>query len=73
MTKLEADMDELEAEGAKADAKRKVKEGAERELKPASATACSARSTASTEVWDRFKNLKVQDLEGDEMLYREMT
>ena len=26
-----------------------------------------------TEVWDRFKNLKVQDLEGDELLYREMT
>ena len=24
------------------------------------------------EVWTRFKNLKVQDLEGDEMLYREM-
>ena len=24
------------------------------------------------EVWDRFKNLKVQDLEGDELLYREM-
>ncbi|WP_240759462.1 DNA-directed RNA polymerase subunit beta', partial [Phytoactinopolyspora endophytica] len=23
-------------------------------------------------VWDRFRNLKVQDLEGDEMLYREM-
>jgi DNA-directed RNA polymerase subunit beta' len=23
-------------------------------------------------VWDRFKNLKVQDLEGDEILYREM-
>ena len=23
-------------------------------------------------VWDRFKNLKVQDLEGDEVLYREM-
>ena len=27
---------------------------------------------ASSEVWDRFKNLKVQDLEGDELLYREM-
>ena len=30
------------------------------------------RSSASTTVWDRFKNLKVQDLEGDEILYREM-
>src|SRR5437763_16911273 len=24
------------------------------------------------EVWNSFKNLKVQDLEGDELLYREM-
>lgn len=24
------------------------------------------------EVWTRFKNLKVQDLEGDELLYREL-
>src|SRR3712207_635728 len=24
------------------------------------------------QVWDRFRNLKVQDLEGDEILYREM-
>ena len=24
------------------------------------------------QVWDRFQNLKVQDLEGDEILYREM-
>ena len=23
-------------------------------------------------MWNRFKNLKVQDLEGDEVLYREM-
>ncbi len=25
-----------------------------------------------TQVWDRFRTLKVQDLEGDELLYREM-
>ncbi|MBA3743450.1 DNA-directed RNA polymerase subunit beta' [Sporichthya sp.] len=70
-TKLEADMAELEAAGAKSDQKRKVKEGAERELK-------QLRDRAQREidrlddVWTRFKNLKVQDLEGDEMLYREM-
>ena len=69
--KLETDMGELEEQGAKADAKRKVKEGAERELK-------QLRDRAQREldrledVWTRFKNLKVQDLEGDEMLYREM-
>ena len=69
--KLEKDLAELEAEGAKADAKRKVKDGAEREM-----TQIRRRAEQQIErleqVWDRFKNLKVQDLEGDEILYREM-
>ena len=71
MKKLEEDTAALEAEGAKADAKRKVREGAEREVK-------QLRDRAQREldrldaVWTRFKNLKVQDLEGDEILYREM-
>ncbi len=69
--KLESDLAELEAEDAKSDAKRKVREAAERELK-------QIRDKAQREldrledVWTRFKNLKVQDLEGDEALYREM-
>jgi len=69
--KLEADLAELEAEGAKADVRRKVREGAEREM-----NAIRKRADLQVErleqVWDRFKNLKVQDLEGDEILYREM-
>ena len=71
MKKLEEDTAALEAEGAKADAKRKVREGAEREVK-------QLRDRNQREldrldaVWNRFKNLKVQDLEGDEVLYREM-
>ncbi len=71
MKKLEEDTAGLEAEGAKSDAKRKVREGAEREVK-------QLRDRAQREldrldaVWNRFKNLKVQDLEGDEVLYREM-
>src|SRR6187397_603300 len=71
MRKLEEDTAALEAEGAKADAKRKVRESAEREVK-------QLRDRAQREldrleaVWNRFKNLKVQDLEGDEVLYREM-
>ena len=71
MKKLEEDTAALEAEGAKADAKRKVREGAEREVK-------QLRDRAQREldrldaVWTRFKNLKIQDLEGDEILYREM-
>ena len=69
--KLEQDLAALEAEGAKSDAKRKVRDSAEREM-----NAIRRRADANVErleqVWDRFKNLKVQDLEGDEVLYREM-
>jgi DNA-directed RNA polymerase subunit beta' len=69
--KLEADLAALEAEGAKADVRRKVRESAEREM-------ASVRRRADNEierldkVFDRFRTLKVQDLEGDEILYREM-
>src|SRR5699024_7410647 len=72
MAKLEEDLAQLEAEEARADAKRKVRDAAEREMK-------QLRDRADREiarldaVWDRFKNLKVQDLEGDELLYRDMT
>ncbi|HQG71080.1 MAG TPA: DNA-directed RNA polymerase subunit beta', partial [Rhodoglobus sp.] len=69
--KLETDIAALEAEGAKADARRKVRDSAEREM-----NAIRRRADQGLErlgqVWDRFKNLKVQDLEGDEVLYREM-
>ncbi len=69
--KLEEDLAALEAEGAKADARRKVKDGAEREMKQVRDRA-QREIDRLDEVWDRFKNLKVQDLEGDELLYREM-
>ncbi|GAA4961435.1 DNA-directed RNA polymerase subunit beta' [Kineococcus glutinatus] len=68
---LESDLAELEAEGAKSDVRRKVRESAEREM-------AQIRRRADTEidrlttVWDRFRTLKVQDLEGDEVLYRAM-
>ena len=69
--KLEADISELESEDAKSDVKRKVRESAERELKGIRDR--SERELNRLEdVWTRFKNLKVQDLEGDENLYREM-
>ena len=69
--KMESDLADLEDEGAKADARRKVREAGERELK-------TIRDRSQREldrldaVWNRFKNLKVQDLEGDESLYREL-
>ncbi|MBM3731334.1 MAG: DNA-directed RNA polymerase subunit beta' [Actinobacteria bacterium] len=69
--KMEADLAELEDEGAKADARRKVREAGERELKTLRDR--SQREIDRLEaVWTRFKNLKVQDLEGDESLYREL-
>ena len=69
--RLESDIAELEAEGAKADARRKVRESAEREMNQIRKRA-DMQIERIEQVWDRFKNLKVQDLEGDEILYREM-
>ena len=69
--KLEQDLAELEAAGAKGDQRRKVREGAEREMKQLRDRA-QRELDRLDEVWNRFKNLKVQDLEGDELLYREM-
>ncbi|WP_369055807.1 DNA-directed RNA polymerase subunit beta' [Kineococcus terrestris] len=68
---LEADLAELEAEGAKSDVRRKVRESAEREMAQIRRRA-DAEIDRLTNVWDRFRNLKVQDLEGDEVLYRAM-
>ncbi len=69
--KHEQDLAELEADDAKAEIKRKVKEGAERDVKRIRAEA-DAEIDRLTRVFERFRNLKVQDLEGDEMLFREM-
>jgi len=69
--KLEEDLAQLEAEGAKADARRKVRDGAEREMKQMRDRS-QREIDRLDEVWSRFKGLKVQDLEGDELLYREM-
>jgi DNA-directed RNA polymerase subunit beta' len=71
MQKMEADIAELEAEGAKSEIKRKVRESGEREV-------AMLRRNADTEIerlqaiFDKFKTLKVQDLIGDEKLYRAM-
>lgn len=69
--KLETDLATLEAEGAKADARRKVKDGAEREMKQVRDRS-QRELDRLEEVWSTFKSLKVQDLMGDELLYREM-
>src|SRR5690606_11510299 len=68
---LGVDIAPLEAEGAKGGASRKLRDGAEREMNQTRRRA-DQQIERLDQVWDRFKNLKVQDLEGDEILYREM-
>ncbi len=69
--KLEEDLAKLEEAGSKADVKKKTRDSAEREM-----TQIRKRFDKEIDrldaVFDRFRTLKVQDLEGDEQLYREM-
>ncbi|WP_058235311.1 DNA-directed RNA polymerase subunit beta' [Devriesea agamarum] len=67
----EKDLAQLEAEGAKADAKRKVRDSAEREQAQIRKK-YDAEIDRIAAIWERFRNLKVADLEGDEQLYRAM-
>ncbi len=69
--KLEADLAELEAEGAKSDVRRKVREGGEREQRQIRDRA-QRQIDRLDEVLDTFRKLKVRDLIIDEVLYREL-
>jgi DNA-directed RNA polymerase subunit beta' len=69
--KLEEDLAKLEEADAKADVRKRTRDAAEREM-----TQIRRRHDKEIDrldaVFERFRTLKVQDLEGDEMLYREM-
>ena len=69
--KMEKDLAALEAEGATQGAKDKVRKAAEKEL-----TQIRRKGARDLEqldqVFDRFKEIKVGDLEGNELLYRNM-
>ncbi|MDN5909331.1 MAG: DNA-directed RNA polymerase subunit beta' [Brevibacterium sp.] len=69
--KLEEDLAALEADGGTAPAKKKLRDVAEKEMEKLRKNA-DREVDRLEQVWDRFKNLKVNDLEGDESLYREM-
>ncbi|MEV4533537.1 DNA-directed RNA polymerase subunit beta' [Asanoa sp. NPDC049518] len=69
--KLEADLAELEAEGAKADVRRKVKEGGEREMRQIRDRA-QREIDRLDEVLDTFRKLDSKQLVTDELLYREL-
>jgi DNA-directed RNA polymerase subunit beta' len=69
--KLEADLAELEADGAKSDVRRKVREGGEREMRQLRDRA-QREIDRLDEVMDTFRKLDVKQLISDEMLYREL-
>src|SRR5487761_2790921 len=69
--KQEADLAQLESEGAKGDVRRKVREQADREMNQIRRRAQEKIDRLDT-VLSRFRDLKVQDLESDELLYREL-
>jgi DNA-directed RNA polymerase subunit beta' len=67
--KLETDLAQLEAEGAKSDVRRKVREGGEREQRQRR-DAAQRELDKLDEVLDAFRKLKVGDLIVDEVIYR---
>lgn len=69
--KMEQDMAALEKEGAEKSEIDKVKRNGEKEMRALRHQAESDLKLHD-EVWDRFKSLKVGDLEGNELVYREM-
>jgi DNA-directed RNA polymerase subunit beta' len=69
--KLEADMKELEDEGAKSDVKRKVRDGGEREMRQMRDRA-QRELDRLEEIWNTFTKLAPKQLIVDEVLYREL-
>jgi DNA-directed RNA polymerase subunit beta' len=71
LKKLEEDLAQLEAEGAKGDARRKVRDAADREVKQIRTRAERSMDELDA-VLDAFKSLGVKQLVTDERLYREL-
>ena len=69
--KLEADMAELEKDGAKSDVRRKVRDGGEREMRQLRDRA-QRELDRLDEVWTTFTKLAPKQLIVDEVLYREL-
>jgi len=69
--KLEADLAQLEAEGAKSDVRRKVKESGEREMRQIRDRA-QREIDRLDEIWETFTKLEPKQLIADEVLYREL-
>jgi DNA-directed RNA polymerase subunit beta' len=69
--KLEADLAELEAEGAKSDVRRKVRDGGEREMRQLR-DRTQRELDRLDEIWTTFTKLAPKQLIVDEVLYREL-
>ncbi|UXA18893.1 DNA-directed RNA polymerase subunit beta' [Mycobacterium sp. SMC-4] len=69
--KLEADLKELEEEGAKSDVRRKVRDGGEREMRQLRDRA-QRELDRLEEIWTTFTKLAPKQLIVDELLYREL-
>ena len=71
LTKLEEDLAALEAEGAKSDQKRRVKDGAEKEMGQARKS-FDEQISQLERVWDDFRSLKVGDLKPEDSVFQEL-
>ena len=69
--KLEADLKELEEEGAKSDVRRKVRDGGEREMRQLR-DRTQRELDRLEEIWTTFTKLAPKQLIVDEVLYREL-
>lgn len=69
--KLEADLAELERDGAKSDVRRKVRDGGEREMRQLRDRA-QRELDRLDEIWTTFTKLAPKQLIVDELLYREL-
>ncbi|MDJ0334122.1 DNA-directed RNA polymerase subunit beta' [Salinibacterium sp. G-O1] len=71
LAKLEEDLAALEAEGAKSDQKRRVKDGAEKEMSQARKS-FDEQISQLERVWDDFRSLKVGDLKPEDSVFQEL-
>ncbi|UFS59296.1 DNA-directed RNA polymerase subunit beta' [Subtercola endophyticus] len=71
LTKLEADLAALEAEGAKSDQKRRTKDGAEKEMGQVRKS-FDEQIAQLERVWEDFRSLKVGELKPEDSVFHEL-
>ncbi|MCW4385337.1 DNA-directed RNA polymerase subunit beta' [Salinibacterium sp. SYSU T00001] len=71
LAKLEADLAALEEEGAKADQKRRTKDGAEKEMSQ-TRKSFDEQIAQLERVWEDFRTLKVGDLKPEDSVFHEL-